>query len=174
MISRHETSNLNEPGITLNNIGTIKFLKNGNGEKNIANNFMGIFKEDKLPFEWSTNERIVNISGNDSDFSKSWIIIENKKKYQLWKSSDGSNQVQLFLNLKNNIMAQLSKKQMIDISIVVLLIIFALQNFAPVRLKFLFFGFDLPLVILIVLVFFVGFFTSILFKGKFGKPENKD
>ncbi len=63
-------------------------------------------------------------------------------------------------------MKKLTTKQIIDIVLILLLLIFAAQNVAPVKLKFLFFGFDLPLIILIAFTYFVGFFTAKLFKTK--------
>jgi hypothetical protein len=41
----------------------------------------------------------VTINSDNSDFSKTWILIENSKKKQLWKATDGGNQVQI-LELK--------------------------------------------------------------------------
>jgi uncharacterized integral membrane protein len=63
-------------------------------------------------------------------------------------------------------MKKLTTKQIIDIVLIFLLLIFAAQNVTPVKLNFLFFGFDLPLIILIAFTYFVGFFTAKLFKTK--------
>ncbi len=63
-------------------------------------------------------------------------------------------------------MKKLTTKQIIDIVLILMLLIFAAQNVASVKLKFLFFGFDLPLIILIAFTYFVGFFTAKLFKTK--------
>jgi uncharacterized integral membrane protein len=63
-------------------------------------------------------------------------------------------------------MKKLTTKQIIDIVLILLLLIFAAQNVAPVKLKFLFFGFDLPLIILIAFTYFIGFYTAKLFKTK--------
>ena len=63
-------------------------------------------------------------------------------------------------------MKKLTTKQIIDIVLILLMLIFAAQNVSPVKLKFLFFGFDLPLIILVAFTYFVGFFTAKLFKTK--------
>ncbi|MBW6492238.1 MAG: DUF1049 domain-containing protein [Lentimicrobium sp.] len=62
-------------------------------------------------------------------------------------------------------MKKLSTRQIVIISLIGLLLLFILQNLEVVRVKFLVFGFQLPLVILIIIVFLIGFFT--------GKPFNK-
>ncbi len=66
-------------------------------------------------------------------------------------------------------MKKLTTKQIIDIILIIVLLIFAGQNVAPVHLKFLVFGFDLPLIILIAFVFFIGYLTALLFR----KPDKQ-
>ncbi len=72
---------------------------------------------------------------------------------------------------KNTSKFRLSLKQIIDIILIILLVVFIVQNADNVKMRFLFFGFDLPLVIIIVITFFIGFLTSIVFLGK---KENKE
>lgn len=55
---------------------------------------------------------------------------------------------------------QITIRQVINIILIILLLTFTLQNFESVTVKFLFFGFQLPLVILIVIVFFIGFLIA--------------
>ncbi|MDX9782852.1 MAG: hypothetical protein RBT35_07740 [Bacteroidales bacterium] len=94
-VKRFEVSKPGEPGTSLNNIGTISFSNNGSGEKNISYVVLGVQREDKTPFKWEwADGKYVTIESEGSDFSKTWIIIENKKKSQKWKSTDGSNLVQ--------------------------------------------------------------------------------
>lgn len=69
-------------------------------------------------------------------------------------------------------MKKLTARQIIDVILIVILLIFAGQNVASVHLKFLVFGFDLPLIILIAFVFFIGYLTALLFR-KPGKQDNK-
>ncbi len=58
----------------------------------------------------------------------------------------------------------ISSGQIINMILVTILLVFVAQNLDNVRVRFLFFGFDLPFVILIAIVFFVGFFTAKAFK----------
>jgi uncharacterized integral membrane protein len=69
-------------------------------------------------------------------------------------------------------MKKLTTKQIIDIILIIVLLIFAGQNVASVHLKFLVVGFDLPLIILIAFVFFIGYLTALLFRTP-GKQDNK-
>lgn len=68
---------------------------------------------------------------------------------------------------------EITTKQAINIVLLVILIIFIGQNVENVRVKFLLFGFEVPLIIIIIVAFVVGFFTSTAFsikrKSK-GKP----
>ena len=64
------------------------------------------------------------------------------------------------LNLKNNNNENISTRQIVDIVLIVILLIFIGQNLESVKVKFIVFGFKLPLVILIAIVFFIGFFTA--------------
>lgn len=64
------------------------------------------------------------------------------------------------LNLKNNNNENISTRQIVDIVLIVILLIFIGQNLESVKVKFIVFGFELPLVILIAIVFFIGFFTA--------------
>ncbi|MBE0637042.1 MAG: lipocalin family protein [Bacteroidales bacterium] len=92
-IASYEESTKGKQGAVLSNIGTITFEKSGNGTKDISYSIMGILMEDKLPFTWTLEENIVTIEGEDSEFSKTWIVMENKRKSQSWKSTDGSSEV---------------------------------------------------------------------------------
>ena len=76
------------------NIGTITFNKNGTGTKNLDYSLLGVSKKDATPFTWSTTEDFITIEGDESEFSKTWIFIENKNDYQKWQSTDGANTVQ--------------------------------------------------------------------------------
>lgn len=98
-VVRYETVENGQPGITLNNIGTISFDKKGVGEKKISFNVLGAQRNDSTTFTWKSNDNFVTINSDNSDFSKTWILIENSKKKQLWKATDGGNQVQI-LELK--------------------------------------------------------------------------
>lgn len=83
-----------QQGVTLNNIGTMSFKKNGDGQKDIRYVVLGVTHEDNSPFTWSATDKYVTLESRGSDFSKTWIIITNKRKFQKWQSTDGSNNVQ--------------------------------------------------------------------------------
>lgn len=57
-------------------------------------------------------------------------------------------------------MKGVNPRLIINIILLIILLIFTGQNLAGVRVKFLFFSIELPLVILIAAVFFIGFFTA--------------
>ena len=93
-VQRYETITPGQQGVALSNIGTMQFHGNGSGEKNLNYSVLGIQRDDKLPFKWTWNDgKYISIESNGSDFSKTWIIMTNKKKYQKWKSTDGTNNV---------------------------------------------------------------------------------
>lgn len=75
--------------------GSITFNKNGTGSMDNASIFDNLTSRSsgQLTFKWSNTENIVVIQGDGSGFSKSWIVITNKKDQQLWKSTDGTNKV---------------------------------------------------------------------------------
>ncbi|NBL64086.1 hypothetical protein GV828_02595 [Flavobacterium sp. NST-5] len=94
-VQRFETITPGQPGVTLSNIGTMEFKKNGSGEKNLDYSVLGIQRDDKLPFDWTWNDgKYITIQGEGSDLSKTWIIITNERKYQKWKATNGANNVQ--------------------------------------------------------------------------------
>ncbi len=74
----------------------MQFNKNGSGEKNLIYSVLGITCNDQIPFKWNWNDnKYISIESKGSEFAKTWIIITNKKKYQNWKSTDGSNNIQI-------------------------------------------------------------------------------
>lgn len=93
-VEKYETSTPGSQATSLSNIGTMTFKKNNTGEKNLNYQVLGIQRNDVLPFTWNATDNYVTISGNSSEFAKTWIILENKRKFQKWKSTDGTNQVQ--------------------------------------------------------------------------------
>lgn len=99
-VSRFETSKPGEQSISLNNVGTMEFKGNGSGEKKLNYSVLGIDRNDELPFKWEWNDdKYISIESEGSEFSKTWIIIENNRKFQKWKSTDGTNTIQV-LELK--------------------------------------------------------------------------
>ena len=95
-VQRFETLTPGQQGVSLQNIGTLKFKSNGSGEKNLSYNALGKTEEDKTPFKWSwVEDKYVSINSEGSELAKTWIIMENKRHYQKWKSTDGSNRIQV-------------------------------------------------------------------------------
>jgi len=100
-VQKYERKTPGEEGMSVSNIGSITFEKNGSGQKNLDYSLLGISSKDVTPFQWSATEQFVTIEGDDSEIAKTWIYIENKSKFQKWQSTDGSNNVQT-LELKKN------------------------------------------------------------------------
>lgn len=94
-VHKYETSTAGKKSVELQNIGTMTFYNDGSGNKQIEYSVLGIEKKDTLPFNWIGMEKQVTIDSQNSEFGKTWIIIENKRKLQKWKSTDGTNQIQM-------------------------------------------------------------------------------
>ncbi len=95
-VQRYESITLGEQqGVSFNNIGIMSFNKNGTGEKDIAYSVLGDTQQDQHPFKWISynNDEYISIKSDGSNFSKTWIVVVNKKKQQIWKSTDGTNVV---------------------------------------------------------------------------------
>jgi uncharacterized integral membrane protein len=67
----------------------------------------------------------------------------------------------------------MTPKQMLYIVLLILLIVFILQNMESVMVNFLFFGFKMPLVVIIVIVFIAGVLNSKVFTKKVEQAKNK-
>jgi hypothetical protein len=93
-VESFETVSQGKEAISAKNIGKITFQKDGTGVKDLSFTILGIVREDKMPFNWTLNDNLLTINGQESDFVKTWIVIENQKKYQKIKSTDGADQVQ--------------------------------------------------------------------------------
>lgn len=63
-------------------------------------------------------------------------------------------------------MKNLSARDIINIILLVLMLVFIAQNWVITKVKFLMFGFEAPLVLLLVIVFLIGYLTARGFKGK--------
>ena len=93
-VQKFETIKPGEQNISLSNIGTITFNKNNTGEKSLYYNVLGVETKDDVPFKWNLNEPYITIESENSTIAKTWILIENNRKSQKWKSTDGSNEIQ--------------------------------------------------------------------------------
>ncbi len=58
----------------------------------------------------------------------------------------------------------ISFRQIFNVLILIIVLIFALQNLESIRVSLLFFTFEMPLFILIIAVFAIGYFTNTLTK----------
>lgn len=76
-------------------LGSIRFRRNGTGEVRIKNILVENQSDDRMrPFRWGNTENTVTIRGDINQLSKVWIVIENRRRTQVWKSTDGANTVQ--------------------------------------------------------------------------------
>ncbi|MCC6279053.1 MAG: hypothetical protein IT262_00530 [Saprospiraceae bacterium] len=73
---------------------SITFMKKGRGRVSANNEYSAEKGGQGFDFEWSCTENTVTMRGFDTDFARSWIVVENKKSKQVWKSTDGANGVQ--------------------------------------------------------------------------------
>lgn len=58
-------------------------------------------------------------------------------------------------------MKNITTRQVINIILIIILLIFVGQNLEQIRVKFLVFGFEMPLVILITVVFLIGYLVAV-------------
>ena len=65
----------------------------------------------------------------------------------------------------------LTPKQIVSIILLILLIAFVGQNIDNVPINFLAWTFNLPLIILILITFFIGFFTKTVFANRKRAPK---
>lgn len=93
-VEKYQRATPGQQGMTVSNIGTISFEKNGEGTKNLDYSLLGVSKKDAIPFKWEATEEFITIEGDGSELSKTWIFIENKSDYQKWQSTDGANNIQ--------------------------------------------------------------------------------
>jgi len=94
-IENYEVNEAGKSSVSVANIGSITFDKDNSGVKNIRYAIFQNDYSDTMSFKWrKVNDNTINIEGEASDFTKSWLIVENKRKEQVWKSTDGSDKVQ--------------------------------------------------------------------------------
>lgn len=93
-IEKYEEGAPGEKAMTLSNIGTITFNRDGSGDKDVRYRMMGLDFSDQQPFTWRQDDKTITIdSEGESEFAKTWIIMESKRKVQRWKSTDGSREL---------------------------------------------------------------------------------
>ncbi len=99
-VDRYEVDNQKGQNITTRNAGEIVLNKNGTGEKNINYSMFQNEFSDLQEFRWNMQGKdLITITSTNSykksDFDKTWIMVTNSKKKQVWKSTDGKNSVQI-------------------------------------------------------------------------------
>ena len=99
-VDRYEVDNQKGQNVTTKNAGEIVINKNGTGEKNIKYNMFQNEFSDLQKFNWTMQDNdLITItserSKEKSEFDKTWIMVTNSKKKQIWKSTDGKNSVQI-------------------------------------------------------------------------------
>lgn len=77
----------------LDNAGSVEFTDDNRGVKDISFRAMQNYR-DNAPFSWDNTANTVTIHGDQSEFAKAWIVTTNKKKKQVWKSTNGRGGVQ--------------------------------------------------------------------------------
>jgi len=100
-IDKYEVVNNKGQNTSAQNIGSIEFKRNGKGTKNISYNVFQNDFIDESNFKYELNEGYIIIKNEDgaakdkSALNKTWIIVSDKKKSQVWKSTDGGKSVQI-------------------------------------------------------------------------------
>jgi hypothetical protein len=99
-IDKYEVVNDKGQNTASQNIGTITFKKKGKGVKDINYNVFQNDYSDKSEFTYELKEDYIVIKGakgdkKDTALNKTWIIVSDKSKKQVWKSTDGSESVQV-------------------------------------------------------------------------------
>jgi hypothetical protein len=94
-VKKYETSIAGQQIVALMDVGSMTFYDDGTGEKDIEYTILGIIKKDTMSFHWVATEKQVTIQSENSEFGKTWIIIDNGRNFQKWKSTDGIDQVQI-------------------------------------------------------------------------------
>lgn len=104
-VDRYEIDNYKGKNLTARNAGEIVLRKNGTGEKNLSIEMFNKDPNETENFRWELKNQILRIydgsSKQSTDFAKSWIIVTNKNNKQVWKSTDGSNSIQVIELSKN-------------------------------------------------------------------------
>jgi len=98
-IDKYEVINEKGQSTTSNNIGTISFDTDGKGIKDINYNVFQNDYSDKSQFNYELHEDYIIIKSageeQESNLNKTWIIVSDKSKKQVWKSTDGQQSVQV-------------------------------------------------------------------------------
>lgn len=96
-IDKLEIKRENGKNSTYNNIGTITLNKNGTGNNNF--NIIESDEVDTASFKWEESENNILLKAlkkeESSRLFKAWIITTRDRKKQIWKSTNGKNDIQI-------------------------------------------------------------------------------
>lgn len=93
-IVSYNEQHVGEQEVAAANIGTMTFNDDDSGTKKITYRILNNQITDNSRFSWSNTAKTVTVEGENSPFTKTWIILKNKPKTQVWKSTDGKGNVQ--------------------------------------------------------------------------------
>ena len=93
-IDSYTEQHVGEEQAAASNIGSITFNDDKTGRKRISYRILRNEITDTSLFFWSTANKTVTIQGENSPFAKTWIVMKNKNKMQIWQSTDGKGNVQ--------------------------------------------------------------------------------
>ncbi|WP_247234293.1 lipocalin family protein [Telluribacter sp. SYSU D00476] len=94
-VAAFEMQRPGQQGVRVQNIGTITFDSDQTGEKEIQYSVLDQNFTDTLSFTWSKSEGFITLEGGGSEFAKTWIVVDDERTTQRWRSTDGMNTVQM-------------------------------------------------------------------------------
>lgn len=92
-ISKFEVTRQDASNSSVTNAGVVTFMKGNQGVKNISLAPLGVQQADNTPFTWSQNAGTITVTSDNSEFSKTWIVIKDSRKKQVWRSSESGKNV---------------------------------------------------------------------------------
>ncbi|MEI6822886.1 MAG: hypothetical protein WCL51_13205 [Bacteroidota bacterium] len=100
IIQRYDIAKPEQKSVSFYNIGIMRFEEDGTGSNNTIYDIAGVKIIDRLPFKWKSTKNNITIISKGSEFSRTWILLENKRRSQKWESTNDSNQVQTLILTK--------------------------------------------------------------------------
>ena len=94
IIQRYDIVKPEQKSVSFYNIGFMRFEEDGTGSNNIIYDISGVKIVDRLPFKWKATDNNITIISKGSEFSRTWRLLENKRRSQKWETTNDSNQVQ--------------------------------------------------------------------------------
>lgn len=69
------------------NVGTVVFNRNGSGDNDMPILTRNIRTPDARRFSWKNTDQSVTIISENTFLAKAWIIVENRRNRQVWRST---------------------------------------------------------------------------------------